>query len=39
MSETYYVFRDPKTYRNVLQQIDDGAELVYREDFYELGFE
>ena len=38
MNETYHILRDPKTYRNPLPKIDDGAELVYREDFYGIGF-
>lgn len=38
MNETYHVFRDPKTNRNPLPKIDDGAELIYREDFYGVGF-
>jgi SAM-dependent methyltransferase len=38
MNETYHIFRDPKTGRNPLPKIDDGAELVYREDFHGVGF-
>jgi SAM-dependent methyltransferase len=38
MNETYHVSRDPKTCRNPLPKIDDGAELVYREHFYGVGF-
>lgn len=38
MNETYHIFRDPKTYRNPLPKIDDGAELVYREDFHGIAF-
>lgn len=38
MNETYHIFRDPKTYRNPLPKIDDGAELVYRKDFHGIAF-
>lgn len=38
MNEIYHIFRDPKTHRNPLPKIDEGAELVYREDFHGIGF-
>ena len=38
MNEIYHIFRDPKTTRNPLPKIDDGAELVYRDDFYGVGY-
>ncbi len=38
MNETYHILRDPRTYRNPLPEIDEGAELVYRENFYGAAF-
>lgn len=38
MNETYHILRDTKTYRHLLPKIDDGAELVYREDFHGIAF-
>lgn len=38
MNETHHILRDPKTYRNPLPAVDDGAELVYRENFYGAAF-
>jgi SAM-dependent methyltransferase len=38
LNETCHILRDPRTYRNPLPDIDEGAELVYRKDFYGASF-
>jgi SAM-dependent methyltransferase len=38
MDETHRILRDIKTDRNPLPNIDFGAELTYRQDFYGLAF-
>jgi len=38
MNELFHVMRDPLSTRVPLPEVDDGAELVYRNNFYGLGF-
>ena len=38
MNETYHVLRDPENPRRKQPTIDDGAQLVYRRDFYRVAF-
>jgi len=38
MNEIYHVLRDPMTYRRPLPDIDHGAELIYRNNFYGCAF-
>lgn len=38
LSEKYHIFRDPKTTRGDLPPVDEGAELIYRNNFHNLAF-
>jgi len=38
MSERYHILRDVRTFREPLPEIDAGAELIYRNNFYGIGF-
>lgn len=37
MNETYHIFRDPKTPRRNLPEVDEGAKLIYR-NFHKIAF-